>query len=279
MTEKFTRRWFSFSLRSLLIVMTLLCVWMAWEMSIVRQRARMLKQLQTSHAFHITTAKNWASAFPAGNSPVPVARIPLLRRWLGDEAIQEIGFYGHMIGASQPSVAQVSKLFPEAKVHETVLHEPCHPGCFPHGTLVETPNGPRAIETISAGDEVIAYDASCQRFTASVQSVFRTENRLWQLTTEAGALLTTETQPLCLVADEAGDAYEARAAGKLAAGDTILGWQRGKLHEVRVLAVVRTPRVEKVVNLVLGDCEAFVAGGYLARSKPPAGNPVEDTAE
>jgi hypothetical protein len=208
-----------------------------------------------------------------------VARISLLRRWLGDEAIQEIGYFGHMIGASQPSVEQVSKLFPEAKVHETVLHEPCHPGCFPHGTLVETPDGPRAIEQIDAGDEVIAYRTSGQQFTANVQSVFKTENRLWQLTTEAGKLLTTETQPLCLVADEAGVAYQTRAAGEVVAGDAILGWQRGTLHEVRVLAVVRTPRVEKVINLVLGDCEAFVAGGYLARSKPPAGSPVEDTAE
>jgi hypothetical protein len=39
---------------------------------------------------------------------------------------------------------------------------------------------------------------------------------------------------------------------------------------VKVLAVVPTERTEKVFNLVLGNSKYFIAGGFLARSKPPA---------
>jgi hypothetical protein len=264
-----SRRVFSFSLRSLLVVITLVCVWLAWESSIVRQRQRMLGELRASHAFQITTAKNWAESFPAGNAPQPAARIPWLRRLLGDEAIQEVGYFRHMVGPTTPSVERVAKLFPEAKVQETMLYEPCHPGCFPRGTLVETPSGRRAIETIAAGDEVVAYRQTGEPFTARVQSIFRTENRLWRVTTEAGELMTTETQPLCLASGEDGAAYQTRQAGELQAGDAIYKREAGELRAVKVLAVARTSRVENVVNLVLGDCEAFVANEYLARSKPP----------
>src|SRR5262245_52434759 len=97
MADKSPRRIFSFSLRSLLVVITLVCVWLAWESSVVRQRQRMLAQVRASHSFEVTTAKTWAASFPTGNAPRPVAQIPVLRRWLGDEAVQEIGYYGHMV--------------------------------------------------------------------------------------------------------------------------------------------------------------------------------------
>ena len=273
MSEKPARRWFSFSLRSLLAVMTLVCIWLAWESSVVRQRQRMLAQVRASHAFEVTTAKTWAASFPAGNPYSPVSRIPIFRRWLGDEAIQQIGYYGHMVGSSGVDVDRLAKLFPEAKVQETALHEPCHPGCFPRGTLVETPAGRRAIENIVAGDAVIAYRKSGEQFMANVQSVFVTDNRLWRVTTEAGELFTTETQPLC------SSIFETRAAGELTPGDAILHWDGEVLREVTVVAVTRTERCEKVFNLVLGDREAFVANGYLARSKPPPVSPHDGTAE
>ena len=39
-----------------------------------------------------------------------------------------------------------------------------------------------------------------------------------------------------------------------------------------LLRVTKTDRVVQVFNLVLNDSELFVAGGFLARSKPPATN-------
>ena len=52
-------------------------------------------------------------------------------------------------------------------------------------------------------------------------------------------------------------------------GDRIWRWQDGKRQAVTVRGVTITDREEQVFNLVLGCCEMFIAGGYLARSKPP----------
>jgi len=157
----------------------------------------------------------------------------------------------------------VTSVFPEAEVREVPL-EPCHPGCFPRGTLVETPSGPRLIETLQAGDLVTAFLKSGERLDAPVQSVFVTDNRLWQVETDEATLITTETQPLCLATDRT------RGAGELQPGDTILHYSGGEIRTVKVLAVTQTDRAEKVFNLILGDSELFIANGFLARSKPPA---------
>lgn len=274
MPDKSPRRWFSFSLRSLLLVMTVVCIWLAWESSVVRQRRRMLTRLQTSPAFQITTAKTWATIFAGGPPPSqPVATIPTVRRWLGDEAIQEIGYFRHMQGFSDVDVERVARLFPEAKVQETMLYEPCHPGCFPRGTLVDCAAGRRSIESVEEGDAIVAFLASGEMVTAHVQSVFVTDNRLWRVTTAAGNLLTTETQPLLLATDRTVP------AGQLHPGDSILRRDADTLHAVEVLAVAPTDRREKVFNLVLGDCEAFVASGFLARSKPPANHMADSESE
>jgi hypothetical protein len=265
MTVKLPRRWFSFSLRSLLLVMTVLCIWLGWESSVVRQRRRMLSKLQVSPAFQITTAKSWAAIFAGGPPPPqPVATIPTVRRWLGDEAIQEIGYFRHMQGFTDGDVDRLVKLFPEAKVQETINYEPCHPGCFPRGTLVETPHGRCRIETIQPGDAIIAFLASGEMVTAHVQSVFVTDNRLWRVTTAAGDLITTETQPLLVATDRTVP------AGELEPGYRILRRDADALRAVEVRSVSPTDRRERVFNVVLGGCEAFVANGFLARSKPPA---------
>jgi hypothetical protein len=148
---------------------------------------------------------------------------------------------------------------------------PCHPGCFPAGTLVLTPKGPRAIDTIRAGDGVTVVRPDGTGVAGKVQSVFVTRNRLLKVETEAGDLLTTETQPLVLADGTI------RAAGELQAGDRVFRWQDGKRQAVRVRAVHATDRVEQVFNLVLGDSEVFVADGFLARSKPPGLAAVEPT--
>ena len=265
MTEKPRRRWFRFSLRTLLVAMTVLCCWLAWESSVVRSRRAELNQLRANGAFEVTTADQWAERMPPGYTGRPPANVSLVRRWLGDQAIQEIGYYSHYLPASKEELARLSRVFPEATMQERQIPlEPCHPGCFPRGTLVETPRGPRRIETVQAGDRLIALLPGGELTTARVQSVFVTENRLWRIATEDGVLLTTETQPLCLAADRF------RAAGELEPGDEILRCASSSIHSTTVLSVSRTERIEQVFNVVLGDSEAFVAGGFLARSKPPA---------
>jgi hypothetical protein len=136
-----------------------------------------------------------------------------------------------------------------------------------------------------------------------VQSIFVTKNRLWKVETDDGVLLTTQTQPLVQcgpplrgrtsdsspplrgrTSDAEGrdvpdslsgrgatdQLFLVKAAGDLVPGDRILRLSAGQVREVAVRQVSATDRVEKVFNLVLGDSELFIAGGFVARSKPPA---------
>jgi hypothetical protein len=221
-----------------------------------------LKELMANGTIQVTTAETYKGRYPAGANISP-ATVPLLRRWLGDEAIQEIWYDHNRKAISEAELHRLARIFPEAEVRE-VLYPPCHPGCFPRGTLVETPHGKRSIEDIQPGDFVTTIFANGVTETANVQSVFVTENRLWKVVTEVGAFFTTETQPLCL----AGDTI--KPAGELQPRDRILRRLNGAIQSVEVQSVSPTPRIEKVFNLILGDSEIFVAGGYLVRSKPPA---------
>jgi hypothetical protein len=141
---------------------------------------------------------------------------------------------------------------------------PCHPGCFPAGTLVATPGGPRAIETIRPGDAVTLLGGDGALLSGSVGSTFQTCNRLVEVRTDGGELLTTETQPLAL--RDGGF----RRAGELAEGDVVWRWEAGGRRPARVRAVVPVAGEAEVFNLVVGESAVFVAGGFLAKGKPPA---------
>jgi hypothetical protein len=142
--------------------------------------------------------------------------------------------------------------------------QPCHPGCFPAGTLVHVPGGTKLIERVGEGDLVTTVGPDGKTSQAKVAAVFVTKNRLLEVKTDAGDLVTTETQPLALV-DGA-----LRSAGELKAGDRVWRWDTGKRRAVTVQSVSATGREERVFNLVLGEPTVFVANGFLARSKPPA---------
>jgi hypothetical protein len=163
-----------------------------------------------------------------------------------------------------PACSSNSSTTANAKVTKDEKHlEPCHPGCFPAGTLVATPEGPRPIETIRLGDLITLIAADGTPTSGTVNASFQTCNRLVEVQTEPGSLLTTPTQPLCL--RDGGF----RAAGDLAEGDVIWRWEIDKRCSARVLSVVPTGREAPVYNLVVGESAVFVAGGYLVRGKPP----------
>jgi hypothetical protein len=257
--------WFRFSLRTMFVVITVLCCWLGWESSVVRGRQNTLRELRTKPGVDITTATAWKQRFSPGLLPEPPAKISTVRTWLGDEAIQEIGYVVNFSTVSSEDEARIRRVFPEARLVPNQLHlEPCHPGCFPRGTEVATPRGPRLIEEIEPGDLVTTVLPTGETKSIPAQHVFITSNRLWEIETTAGTLITTETQPLCL------QTYQTHPAGELQPGDVILRYQEGEVQPARVLAATKTDRIEKVFNLILRDCEIFVAGSYLARSKPPA---------
>jgi hypothetical protein len=139
----------------------------------------------------------------------------------------------------------------------------CHPGCFPAGTPVLTPNQPRAIETIQAGETVLGVDQQGQAVPAKVHAAFATENFLVEVETDSGVLTTTTKQPLCL------HCGCCKTAGELEPGDELIRWEDGKPRPTKVRAVHQTGRKAKVFNLVLADQAYYIAGGFQVRSKPP----------
>lgn len=264
MNAKSPRRWWTFSLRTMFVVVTVLCCLLGWESNTVRQRRAILQGLRNRPSIQITTAKQSVNNFPPGASAQPRASVSLIRSLLGDEAIYEIGYSTHFQPLSEAERNRLARIFPEARIHEIQYDvEPCHPGCFPRGTLVDSPQGQRYIETIGPGDVLTTISTSGKAVTATVQSVFVTTSILWSIRTEAGSLLTTKIQPLCLADGKI------LAAGELQPGDLVLHRQGDEVRSVRVLEVSSTERTAQVFNVVLGDSEIFVAGGYLARSKPP----------
>jgi hypothetical protein len=141
---------------------------------------------------------------------------------------------------------------------------PCHPGCFPAGTRVLTPQGAKAIEDLRPGDLITVLTANGEARQGKVAAMFVTRNRLVQVNIEGKTQITTATQPLALADGKL------RPAGELKAGDRIQTWAQGKRTTVTVKSIEATEREAQVYNLSLGDPVLFVANGFVARSKPPA---------
>jgi hypothetical protein len=265
------RRWARFSLRAFFVLLTFVCIGLAWQLAIVRERQALLNELKAKGPYSIMTAKQWVDIYGPINMITPTnppARIPWARTWLGDEAIQEIGFHPWQQGFDKRDLERAAAVIPEAK-HQEIHAIPCHPGCFPAGTLVETPTGKRPIEEIAVGDivtivDVTIVDRSRNLASARVDKIFITKNRLWNVTVEGTQITTTETQPLCL------QSGENKAAGELTPGEQILCYRDGQVRPVEVIRVEQTNRSTTVYNLVIGDRQLFIAGGFVARSKPPA---------
>jgi formylglycine-generating enzyme required for sulfatase activity len=213
----------------------------------------------------VVTIDNWTPlpVLPGMAAQQP-ATVPVVRRWLGDKAVQEFWNSPGFVGALSESEARgLSEIFPEATFHERHM-EPCHPGCFPRGTLVATPRGPQPIQELGVGDYVTTVGHNGESSSTRIESVFITSNALWRVVTPESALLTTATQPLCTTDQQPV------AAGKLKAGDLLLIQEAEGIRSLPVLEAFKTNRAEQVFNLVLGEPQTFIAGGFLVRSKPPA---------
>ena len=141
--------------------------------------------------------------------------------------------------------------------------EPCHPGCFPPGTLVRTPDGTILIEQLKEGDTVTTFAEDGRATTAKVEGIFVTRNHVLEVRTADGTLVTTETQPLALE----GGGF--RSARELKSGDRVWRWHGPERQATTVSAVSVAKRESTVFNLVLGVPTTFVAGDFLVRSKPP----------
>jgi hypothetical protein len=110
-----SRRWLRFSLRALLVAITLCCGWLAWERHVVVTRLAVRKTAE-QRGFKFT---NIPSDVLDDRLP---ARISLVRQWLGDEPIHIIWYNLPFWGTSQEDAEALLSFFPEAEVQEEWIH-------------------------------------------------------------------------------------------------------------------------------------------------------------
>ena len=97
---KFQRRWYQYSLRTLLIVVTLAGCglgWLGWQLRVVQERRAFLNNIGDSEV--------WISKSPDGLS--------WIRRLLGDRVVPKIGL---PIKTDKSERRRLAALFPEAEI-------------------------------------------------------------------------------------------------------------------------------------------------------------------
>jgi intein/homing endonuclease/predicted lipid-binding transport protein (Tim44 family) len=145
-------------------------------------------------------------------------------------------------------------------------------GCFPPGTAITTPSGRKNIETLAAGDEILAVDQKGRTVATRVKTIFVTRSPLLKIETPAGNLLTTTEHPLAL-----GEG-RFRAAGELKANDPVLQWEKGRIKIERIQAITAGAGEALVFNLEVEAPHTFIAEGLVVHNKGggclPAGTPI-----
>jgi hypothetical protein len=114
------RRWFQFSLRTLMIVVTLVAVplgYVGWTVKIIRERTDMIAKIRGIGGEVMTLPSlPGMTLFPLITRKGELMRgqrpaIPAIRRWLGDE---DVVFLVLNPGMSHEDVERVAAMFPEA---------------------------------------------------------------------------------------------------------------------------------------------------------------------
>lgn len=148
-------------------------------------------------------------------------------------------------------------------------------GCFPAGTKVSTPDGPIAIETLAAGDEVLAVTNGGVTVRTTVKSIFVSKNRVMKVETSGGILAATEEHPISV-----GEG-RFRSAGDLQPGDHIMNWKGDRLVAKSVRKLSFAGDEGLVFNLQVEEPNTFVAQGVVVHNKGggcfPAGTPIQTT--
>ena len=112
------RRWFRYSLRTLFVLVTILCVYLAWQVRIVQQRKQLLAKIEAASGARFqpfNTIAQLDAIFVLGG-PVQFPdqrRVSFIRRLLGDRTVPIICLPAAM---SADDLATYKKAFPEAVV-------------------------------------------------------------------------------------------------------------------------------------------------------------------
>lgn len=143
------------------------------------------------------------------------------------------------------------------------------PGCVPTGTLVETPDGPRAIELIRPGDVVTSVRSRSSMNRKKVKGTVthiheHSTPRMCRITTNAGQLVCSPSHRLAAV----GKTYI--EAARCYPGVRLLSYATGEATVEIVIAreFYDVPHVP-VYSLTIDKVHNYIAGGYLCHNKPP----------
>lgn len=133
-------------------------------------------------------------------------------------------------------------------------------GCFAAGTPIETPAGPRAIETLAAGDALLSPRRESLEDNAALAVHEVDAPSMVELRTAAGAVRVTPEHPFMLADGRL------KLAGALAPGERLRGFEAGAPVE-RELLQTRRVAGGPAFNLTAGRPESFLAAGLAVHNK------------
>jgi hypothetical protein len=113
MDGKPKRRWLTFSIRTLLVAVTILCVWLGWQVHLVRERKELRSLIEQRGGWieQLLESDNPFDDGPAIAAPAP-PEPPIVRQWLGDESVRRIVLLTDSVTAGEK--ARIADAFPEA---------------------------------------------------------------------------------------------------------------------------------------------------------------------
>jgi hypothetical protein len=108
------RRRFTFSLRTLFVVVTLIACWLGWQVHVVQHRKAMLKQIEAGGGIVFVGDIEWRhSPYIVMIRPADYAyKISAFRRFLGDRFVELIGFKRQLMDADRRAIEAI----PEAEI-------------------------------------------------------------------------------------------------------------------------------------------------------------------
>ena len=108
------RRWLNFSLRMMFVVITLIGGYLGYHANTVHARRRL------RHDFYEHPAVSFSTNYRSDRKPL--ATIPWIRRFMGDQPIQAIYFHRYNGRVSLEEEQRLQQAFPEAEIGEVTFH-------------------------------------------------------------------------------------------------------------------------------------------------------------